>query len=273
MRRFLASFSVSLAIWGCKTSKPDNILAQYGERYLTREEAMARVALPAEGDTLGLLRAYAMQWIRQQALAETAYKMLPSLSPQIEAQVQDYRDKLLIAHLSRLLIEKAPRVEVPDPLLEAVYQRQPEAFRALHAYFRWRWVQIPATWQMQWELRQKLTAPDSVWLAWLKGQGLRGAVEMNWQPDIDSLQPYFSVRLVDLPVQGTAQVQRTEEGRSYLLVFQLTGKILPGQIFPYTMVREQIRNIILQQNADRILAAFEEDVYKRASARADVRVY
>lgn len=273
MKKFLVGSFVSLILGGCKASKSDNILAQYGDRYLTREEAMGRVALSVGVDTLRVLRAYAMQWIRQQALAETAYKMLPALSPHIEAQAQDYRDKLLIAHLSRLLIEKAPRVEVPDSLVKATYERQPEAFRALQAYFRWRWVQLPATWLMQWELRQKLAVPDSVWLAWLKAKGLKGGVAPSWQPDADSLQPYFAVRLTDLPVQGIAQTQRTEEGRPYLLVFQLTGKILPGQILPYELVYDQIRNILLQQNADRILAAFEEEVYKKASARPDVRVY
>ncbi|MEN2993234.1 MAG: hypothetical protein ABDH91_06745 [Bacteroidia bacterium] len=275
MKRFLLAFFGSLGL-GCKRAPSEPLVARYKDRYLTQAEALSRLAVPAGADTAALLRAYGAEWLRQQALADTAYALLPELRRQVEAQVQEYRTHLLIAYLSRLFAEKVMRQEAPsDSALLRQYEKQPEAFRATAPFYRYRWVKLPDTWLAQRELAQHLRAPDSIWQAWLKEKNYPGQVVSQWQlqAGLDSLQAFFPVVLTALLPGGVAQTRRIEADGPYLLVFQLTGLILPGQTLPFELVRDQLRNLYLQQQLHAWLSAFEDTVYQRALARPDVDLY
>jgi hypothetical protein len=273
MIKYLVGFSVSVWLLGCRSAVEKPLAARYKDKYLTREEVLQRMVVPSGADTMALIRAYAMGWVRQQALAETAYALLPALRAQIEAQVQDYRNKLLILYLSRLLLEEGSYGEVSDSAMQALYQVQAQAFRAIEPLYRWRWVQVPATWAAQREVRQNLALSDSAWMRWIEEKKYKGGTQTSWTPRLDSLQPYFPVRLSELPVQGTAQVQRIEKDQPYWLVFQLTGKILAGQVLPYDLAKEHLRRILIQQASEARLDSFQEAVYKKALAHPEVRIF
>ncbi len=273
MRKFLVGCFVSVWVLGCRSSVEKPLAARYKDKYLTREEVLQRVIVSPGGETLSAIRGYAMQWVRQQALAETAYALLPALRPQIEAQVQEYRNKLLILYLSRLLLEEASYGEVSDSAMRAFYQEQAQAFRAVEPLYRWRWVQVPATWAAQLEVRQNFSLSDSAWLEWIAKRQYRGGVQATWTARLDSLQPYFLVRLSDLPMGGTAQVQRIEQNQPHWLFFQLTGKILAGQILPYELAKDQIRRILIQQASEARLDSFQQAVYQRVLSNPEVRVF
>jgi hypothetical protein len=153
--------------------------------------------------------------------------------------------------------------------------RQPEAFRALQPFYQYRWVKLPDTWTNRREVARKLYQPDSVWIAWLQENKYVGEVVREWVPRnrLDSLQAFFSTSLVGLSIRGAAQASRMEGGQPYLLVFQLTGLILPGQVLPLELVHNQVQDVVLQQKIHAWLSAFEDTVYQRAMARPDVRLY
>jgi len=275
MRKYLVAFSSSLLLL-CQRKPSEPALARYRDRYLFRSEAIARLNIPEGSDTALLLRTYATEWLREQALADTAYQMLPDLRPQIEAQVQDYRTKLLVAHLSRVLREQmANQWFVPDTALRRAYEAQAEAFRALQPYYQYRWVQVPATPQARTEVYRYLAAPDSVWSTWLREKGYIGGVVSQWVPrtTMDSLQAFFPVSLASLPLRSTAQSIRIQDGRQMILIFQLTGLIMPGQVLPFELVKDRVKTILLQQKLHEWLTAFEDSLYQRALASGVGELY
>jgi len=276
MKKYWLGFFGSLLIGGCKKAPSEPLVARYQDKYLTRSEALRRLVVPPGADTSLLLRSYAVEWIKQQALADTAYRLLPNLRAQIETQVEEYRTRLLIAHLSRLLTEALrARFVLSDSVLLAQYQAQPEAFRALQAYYQYRWVKLPDSWLARREVFQHLGGPDSLWRRWIQEKGYAGAVVAEWVPRaaLDSLQAFFPTPLTGLSVRTTAQASRVEGNQVYLLVFQLTGLILPGQVLPFELVKQQIRDFLLQKHLHEALSAFEDSVYRRAMARPDVALY
>ncbi|MCS6896065.1 MAG: hypothetical protein NZZ60_07995 [Bacteroidia bacterium] len=275
MRKYLLVFSSSLLIF-CHRKPDEPILARYGDRYLLRSEAIARLALPQGSDTALILRTYAIEWLRQQALADTAYQLLPQLRPQIEEQVQDYRTKLLMAYLSRALSERVMNQwTLPDSTLRRAYEQHPEAFRAIQPYYQYRWVQLPTSWSSRTELNRYLSASDSVWISWLREKKYPGGVVSQWVPRtaLDSFQTFFSTPLSTLRIGSTAQVPRLQEGQPSLLVFQLTGLILPGQVLPLEIVKDQVKNLLLQQKLHAWLTSFEDSVYQRALASGAGELY
>jgi hypothetical protein len=68
-------------------------------------------------------------------------------------------------------------------------------------------------------------------------------------------------------------VQRIEKDQPYWLVFQLTGKILAGQVLPYDLAKEHLRRILIQQASEARLDSFQEAVYKKALAHPEVRIF
>jgi hypothetical protein len=68
-------------------------------------------------------------------------------------------------------------------------------------------------------------------------------------------------------------VQRVEGTQTYFLIFQLTGKILAGQILPYDLARDHIRRILIQQASEARLDSFQEAVYKHALSHPEVRIF
>ncbi|GIV25359.1 MAG: hypothetical protein KatS3mg026_1051 [Bacteroidia bacterium] len=276
MRKYWLGFFGSLLVGGCTKAPSEPLVARYRDKYLTRSEALRRLAVPPGADTLLLLRSYAVEWIKQQALADTAYHLLPDLRLQLENQVEEYRTRLLIAYLSRLLTQRLQARFVPsDSALLRQYQTQPEAFRALQAYYQYRWVKLPDSWLARREVVQHLYEPDSLWLKWIQEKGYVGGVSGSWVPraGLDSLQAFFPTSLASLPVRGHTQASRIEGERAYLLIFQLTGLILPGQVLPFELVKQQIRDLLLQKHLHEALSAFEDTVYRRALARPDVALY
>ncbi|MCS7153959.1 MAG: hypothetical protein N2253_02550 [Bacteroidia bacterium] len=275
MKRYLVAFFGSLLLM-CQHKPKEPPLARYKDRYLLRSEALARLHIPEGSDTNLLLRTYASEWLRQQALADTAYQLLPHLRSQIEEQVQDYRTKLLIANLSRALSERLlSQWQVPDSAIRRQYESQPEAFRTVQPYYRYRWVELPPTWQARQELNQYLNASDSLWLRWLQEKNYPGTAVTQWVPRsaLDSMQTFFSTTLSLLPLRGTAQSTRIQNGQPRLLTFQLTGLILPGQVLPYEIVREQAKNALLQKKLHAWLKAFEDSLYQRSLASGAAELY
>ncbi len=274
MKRFWLVYFVSGLI-GCKKAPAEPLVAQYKDKYLTRSEALSRIVVPPGADTALLLHRYGAEWIKQQALADTAYILLPQLRNAIEAQVQEYRTKLFITYLSRLLMERAVSTSPNDSMLRAAYTAQPEAFQALQPYYRYRWAQVPETWTAIRELQQLTYQNDSVWLAWLQKNNYAGEVVSTWVPRsrLDSLQAFFATPLASLTLRGTARATRIEGAQRYLLVFQLTGLILPGQVLPFELVQEQLRTLLIQRQIHAWLSAFEDSLYRQALARPDVHLY
>lgn len=276
MRKYWLGFFGSLLVGGCKKTPSELLVARYRDKYLTRSEALRRLAVPPGADTFLLLRSYAMEWIKQQALADTAYRLLPDLRTQIENQVEEYRTRLLIAYLSRLLTEKLQsRFRLSDSILWRQYQAQPEAFRALQAYYQYRWVKLPDSWLARREVVQQLYGPDSLWIKWVQEKGYAGGVSGRWvsRAGLDSLQAFFATSLASLSVRSSTQASRIEGNRTYLLVFQLTGLVLPGQVLPFELVKQQIRDFLLQKHLHEALSAFEDSIHRRALARPDVVLY
>lgn len=274
MRRFgLVCFVSGLV--GCKKAPTEPIVAQYKDKYLTRSEALSRLVIPAGADTALLLHRYGAEWIKQQALADTAYVLLPQLRSAIEAQVQEYRTKLFITYLSRLLMEQAVQAVPDDSTLQAAYAAQPQAFQALQPYYRYRWTKVPETWNTLRELQQLVYQSDSVWIAWLQKNSYTGEVVTQWVPRsrLDSLQAFFTTPLAGLTLRATARATRIEGAQRYILLFQLTGLILPGQVLPFELVQEQLRTILIQRQIHAWLSAFEDSLYQRALARPDVHLY
>lgn len=275
MKKYLVAFSSSLLLL-CQRKPAEPVLARYRDRYLLRSEALARLNIPEGSDTALLLRTYAAEWLREQALADTAYQMLPDLRSQVEEQVQDYRTKLLIAHLSRVLQEQmASQWYVPDTALRRAYETQAEAFRALQPYYQYRWVQLPATPQARAELNRYLAVSDTAWSAWLREKGYIGDVVSEWVPRsaMDSLQAFFPTSLASLSLRSTAQSTRVQDGKQMLLVFQLTGLILPGQVLPFELVKDRVKTLLLQQKLHAWLTAFEDSLYQRALASGAGELY
>lgn len=275
MKRYSVAFLSSLLLL-CQRKPAEPALARYRERYLLRSEALSRLSIPPGSDTALLLRTYAIEWLRQQVLADTAYQMLPQLRTQIEEQVQDYRTKLLVANLFRVLSEQmAGQWEAPDSLLRQQYESQPEAFRALQPYYQYRWVQVPATWQAQLEVNRYLSASDSVWDLWLREKGYVGGIVAQWmpRPALDSLQAFFPTTLSTLPLHGIARSTRLQGGQPVILVFQLTGLILPGQVLPFELVRDRVKTLLLQRKLHAWLKTFEDSLYQRALASGAGELY
>jgi hypothetical protein len=245
------------------------LIAEYNQHKLFREEVdfFTPQDVSAE-DSARFAKKYIHQWIRQQAIAEVAYNRIPDLDEKIRFKLSDYEQKLVNYEFSGWLIQNRLDTIVSDIEIRTFYNQNSDQYISKTNYYGYFFVRTQKANQFQ-------------LVGWLKGkepEDIRNALE--WSKANATEFRLDSTYVTDSEIERISKgyygnIRRARPGLVYSYqsegdssvnynYFKMIKAINPGDRLPVSVVREQIRLILLNQRKKQLIERTEADLVEQA---------
>jgi hypothetical protein len=276
-------FTLLLAL-GCQPGEteapqemPDAAVARAYDRVLTLDEIKAIVPDQAsDEDSLILAERYINDWLKEQVMLFNAERNLPEEKKQFERELENYRKTLLTYAYENLFVQQRLDTTISDEEIEAYYEENKDIFSLKDYIVKTKFCVVNEGMPRRKEtrLRKLFQSKDPEDLVKLEQFCVDyGAV---YYVDIESWM-YLEDLLVEIPlevynIESFLEDQPTTDfkhaGKHYFV--SVIDHKMKDSVSPLDLVREEIRNLILNRRKKEILTQMRDDLYKDAVERGQV---
>lgn len=276
----LLGLACSWGAAGCTwpAHEKEEVVARAFDKVLPWNELRQVVPIDASPeDSAMMAQAYIQAWLRQQVLLHKAEGSMAVDDQDMQKRLQDYRNSLVIFAYEQALVDQKLDTAVTDAELEALFEQERDNFTLKDNILRVRWFKVRESDKRTLKkLEEHFLSGDparmrevEVWLAarnipivdrsrtWSVLGELRA--ELPIWPDAPSPADLREGRLV----------RRDAEGAFFVDILELRRK---DSVSPLSMVKNDIRAILLNQRKRLLLERMREDIYQEAQANGDVEV-
>jgi len=257
----------------------DKTLARVDGRELRRRDVESAVPAGMTGDdSVAFMKVYVDRWVRKQLKLQEAEELFSSSEQDIDRMVEEYRQALLIRRLDQHYVDRQIDTLFTDDEIAAYYNAHKADFRSDRVLVKGRVVQFAEGYRQARKLKELMASPaaakqrdfsdicakNDFTLTDLREQWTDFSEFLSYLPTIRT-QSYDSVL-------GTAAVQEMRDSHSHYY-FQITEVRRAGETIPLERLRATIRRILFNQRQGEIIRSHEEELYERAVANGDVKIY
>lgn len=250
------------------------LLAEVGESRLYFKDLKYIFSTIGPGqDSSILIKSYIESWVRDQAFALEAGRNL-SDDPGIERKVETYRNSLVRHEFESRILNERLDTAINQRELVAFYRDNPDQFVSPQLYFRTRLAGFPANHSHVWRLRNQLYDPET------KNEAIEDLLDSNdghWL-----INPNSWITIGELNSVINNQVSReniipgfelTYLNNDYRYFLKVTEVVNEGDILPKEMVENKIRQLIILNRRNQLLAGLRNEVYEREMRNNNVKIY
>lgn len=285
MRRFLEIVTavVLLACGGACNSWPgfkadDEVIARVGTTYLYRSELAATMPSGIEvADSTNYAQAFISKWMVGQLKLQEAEKILSQSESDIDKLVEEYRRSLLVHRLDRHYLKAEPCSEITNSDISAYYNAHKSDFRISQPMVKGEIVAIGESFRRREQMLK--------WFESSKSEHREDFVESCRKNNFLHLQydewVSFSDFLSNLPLPrtsrhdgmlGNRKVQKIHHNKTYYY-FRINSVLNVGDTMPLDMVKENIRQILINRHRADVIHKQEERIMKTALSSGHAKVY
>jgi len=270
---------VVIGFSSCELFEPKDdreVIARVGDNYLYEEDVED---LKVEDDSAGtavLIQKYIDNWVKEQLLLKKALQNLSEEQVDFEAQLNNYKNSLLIYAYENLLVKQKLDTNISKTQLKAYYKNNEQNFKLKEQLIKGKLVQLLNSAPMQ----------DSLNL-WIFHEGDKYTRQlneyctqftMNCHLDTSEWIPFSTIRNL-LPL--TYQVEQIDInlGKNVLsdtmqtTVINVMNQRFPGQLAPLSYVSDQIKSIIRNKRKLQLLSKAREEIYEEATLKKQYEIY
>ncbi len=274
------SFIVAMAIIfaGCSTENTDEPLASVGEKVLYRSKVdeILPKGISAE-DSISMSNNYIDKWIKQELLIQKADENLSIDQKDLREELEEYRNSLIIYKYKNELIKQRMDTIVTNQQIEEFYNNNPSNFNLNYSIVKATFVMIPGD----------LADPDLVksLIADTSPEGLdelrdycgQYAKRVNISADewisFQMLEKNFPNKVEDDETFLTQQKLYEMNDSNYYYIVSIHDYKLTNDLAPIEFVRNNIKNLILNQRKIKFLKEIEENIYTEGVRKKKFRIY
>lgn len=252
--KFLIYLFLGMMLTSCSHPQEEiseNVLVEYGELKLTKEDVEARIpqGLNAQ-DSVALYKAIVEDWLKEEVLSDFAEERLFDTGS-IDQKVRDYRNSLIVQeYISRMQEFQTPKID--EDKIKEYYALHKNEMKLEVPLVKGVFLKISRGSDPQEEIKRLLTSKDPASIDVLEQTWMDRALEYNYFRDkwIDweTLAGMIPYRFAD-PDEFLSQHSffETEYGDcSYYL--QISDYIKTGEIQPYEYSKHWIGNLLTQSS-------------------------
>jgi len=267
---------MAVAFMGCgpAVDQEDPVLARAYDQYLRWSDLRQLIPMGmAPEDSAVIAQAHINNWLQQQVVLHKAEANLAPAEKDFEAQLRDYRNSLVLFAYEQALVDQKLDTVVSDADVQAYYEANSANFELKDHAVRARWFRVsePDKRVMR-RLEEQFNSDKEekqreleIWLA-SKGVPIidKSAVWTYW---VD-LGAEFPVALPE--PNGTGRtVLRQDTVAWFIEILELRPR---KSSVPVSLVRRDIRTMIINQRKLQLVARMREDLYSEALQNKDVEV-
>lgn len=267
-----------LLLTACGNNPEKNAVARVGDKYLSREEVTSIIPpSTSHDDSLRIANAYINKWVKQELLLQQAEANLPDSQKNVERELRDYRNSLLTYKYKTQLVRQRMDTIVTNEQIEAYYRSNPEKFKLDRHIIKGIFIKVPLELAHPDELKEMLSDMSEEGQELIHDYCTRYA--KKYEMAIDHWVE-FGLFNRNLPVPLTSpelflkenQIKEFEDSEYYYLIYIHEFKKIDDQA-PLDYVRENIRNLILNQRKVEFLKKVEETIFQEAKEKNRFTIY
>ncbi len=262
---------------GCQQGGPvssPTAVARFGNTYLYQDEIQHFIPDSLKGqDSIRFVEKYCEAWIKRQAIVEAANKAIENLDEEIQYEMENYRQVLVERALASWLVSRNPnKMRVAETDITNYYKKFPEKFQSLQTYYQFFYLKtdLPNQYNVVSLLQSKQPEDLEKLIDWVKIHASTYKLDSTYlaERNIMPLAAGFYFGDIRRASRGNVYNYQHKEGDStYYDFFKMIDIVRPGELMPLSLVREEIRAIILnkrrhtliEQNIGRLVQQAKSD--------------
>jgi len=279
LRKLIWAFIVLLtSCIGGADNRSENILARVKNKYFYESELRGIVpAGTSAKDSISIVQNYINNWITQQLILDKAKKNLLDEDMQFDAQLEDYRNSLIIFAYESKLIKQNLDTVVTDKEIESYYNNNINNFQLKDNIVKVYYARVDAEDPELRTIRRFFNSPlpehrDSVEARFEKHSDLFFLNDETWIlfNDVLKFVPIHSYNL-EAFLQNNKKIEVTEDPYVYFVSFS-DFRVKDG-VSPLSFEKENIKLIIINQRKLKLISDMRKEVYQTALGKDDFEIY
>lgn len=256
----------------------DPPIARAWDKYLYWSDLRQVVPMGSTAeDSVAIAQRFIDNWMREQAVLKAAELNLAASAKDFEARLRNYHNSLLTFAYEEALVRQKLDTAVSEQQIDDYYQKNRSNFELKDNILRLRWFKVRENDRRTLKrLEEHFTSgsPErmrevEIWLAergvpiidrsgtWTNREGLRAEM-----PVVDRLP-------AEVPPGGLRFVLKDEGVHWFVEVLEQRTR---DSASPLSMVRQDIRSIIINQRKLQLIERMREDLHREAIVRKDIEI-
>ena len=261
----------------CSHEKPTPVARSF-DQFLYPEDLHGVVPDGVSGnDSTQLVRAYIEQWLRQQALLHYAQRNVSINTDRLDKQVETYRNGLIVYEYEQALVNQKLDTVVTDSEIQDYYDARPELFILQQPILKRSYIRLRTDAPELDRVKRLLASADMEDRDLLTKYCARYA---SGYALLDTAWHYVDDLAGELPISRISQADYSRTGRIFeiienneLYLIILHDSKLGETRSPLPLVREQVRNLILNKRKIDLVDQMQRSIIADAREKNNIEIY
>jgi hypothetical protein len=280
MRNYLAYLLLVFSgISACTPKAPDKTpVAQIGESYLYLEDVLKVVPQTLKGaDSTLWVDDFVRKWIGDELMIMNAEQNLSGEQKDVQKELEEYRNSLLTFRYKKELMAQKMDTVITDADINAYYSKNLNRYKLNNNIVKAIYLKIPLEVAKPEILKSLSTPEDPNNLTQLNEYGIQYAKVFD---RFDDQWVSWSTLKNQIPEEINIDQQILRRNKfiessdtDYYYFICIRDFRQKGENAPVEYVKDEIRNILLNERKIQFLKDLEEDVYKEGLASNKVKIF
>ena len=269
LKKYGLIWVISISLFSCteNTNNSKTVVAEVGEKklYLNEISSVVPAGMEIEDSTV-MADDYVRKWVKKELLIQKAEENLSAEQKNLNQEIQDYRSSLIIYKYKNELIKQRMDTVVTDAQIEEYYENHQDNFNLSQNIVKAIYVKVPEEVAKPVQIKSLCSDTSVEGLNELKEYCIQYAkgfdIFIDYWVNFETVARNIP-KEIDDPVQflqRNSQIEVSDSDYYYLVSIQ--DYKLKNEIAPIDFMRENIRNLILNQRKVDFLKQMEDNVYK-----------
>ncbi len=279
MKQVFSYFCLIIILNSCQLfeGKDDReVVARVDEHLLYKEDVSDLII---EGDSIGtelLVKNYIENWVKKELLLKKALQNLSENQADFQAQLDDYKNSLLIYAYENLLVKQKLDTAVRKKELVKYYRANENNFKLKEQLIKGKFIQLINSAPMQDSLKFWLFSNEEDFDQKISEYCTQFAI--NCHLDTSEWVPFSMIREF-LPASFPLEDLEITPGKNIIsdtlqtLVIKMEEQRFPGELAPLPYVSNQIKNIIRNKRKLQLLNKAKEEIFEEATLKKKYEIY
>lgn len=257
-----------------------DVIARYQDAVLYQDDLNHFLTDSITGDdSIRFAGQFIREWLRGQAISETASQEIPGLENKLATQVERYKQSLIEHEYTQWLIsQNDDKFEVSELEIINHYNKFHQNFISRAPYYQYFYLKTPKS--KQYKVATQMRSPEQSDIDELIEWAVDNAAEYKLdstyvgETEIDRLSDGFYFGNIRRASKTTMYPYQHNEGdTTYYDFFRMLDVIDEGDLMPLSLCRDRIITIIRNQRKNALIEQTKSNLLQQAEAANKITIY
>jgi len=261
----------------CVHEKPTPVARSF-DQFLYPEDLNGVVPAGVTGDdSTQLVRSYIEQWLRQQALLYHAQRNVAINTERLEKQVETYKNGLIVYEYEQELVSQKLDTVVTEDEIQQYYDARPELFILQQPILKRSYIRLRTDAPELDRVKRLLVSPNfeeqdlltKYCAMYASGYAL---LDTSWHYADDLLKEIPLSQIDEADYSQTGRIFEIIENNELYLIILHDSKLRESRS-PLSLVRDQVRNLILNKRKIDLIDHMQRSIVADAREKNNIEIY